>query len=100
MPLVDAPIIPTSPAQQHIALADRHLELFRKVQQHLAARMGSVGFHKAQMPGRDPGVAGEIKLAEAPALPPLAQQSAYRLRSIEHAANLSGTVAEFKLPRR
>ena len=59
------------------------------MQQHLAARMGAAGFDKAQMPGRDAGVAGEIELAQAPALPPLAQQSTDGLPAIEHGAKPS-----------
>jgi hypothetical protein len=35
--------------------------------------MCAPGFDKAQVPGRDPGVAGEIELAQPAALPPPAQ---------------------------
>jgi hypothetical protein len=35
--------------------------------------MRAAGLDEAQVPGRDPGVAGEIELAQAAALPPLAQ---------------------------
>jgi hypothetical protein len=52
------------------------------------------------MPGRNPGIAGEIELREAPALPPFAQQSADRLRAIEHEGSLARTRSAFKLPRR
>jgi len=41
------------------------------------------------MSGRDPGFTGEIELAQAPALPPLAQQSTDRLSAIEHAQTLT-----------
>jgi len=43
-------------------------------QQHFAARRGPPGLDKAQMPRRDACVAGEIELAQAPALAPFAQQ--------------------------
>jgi hypothetical protein len=70
------------------------------MQQHLAARMGAASFDKAQMPGRDAGVAGEIELAQAPALPPLTQQSTDGLSAIEHGRRLTPARAPFKLPRR
>ena len=86
--------------QEHVALAHRHVKLFGEMQQHVAARMGAAGFDKAQMPGRDPGVAGEIELAQAPALPPLTQQSTDGLSAIEHDRRLAPAWAPFKLPRR
>src|SRR6516225_12050618 len=55
------------------------------MQQHIAARQCSPGFDKAQMPGRDPGLAGEVELAHAAALPPLAQMSANGLVLLGHA---------------
>jgi hypothetical protein len=42
-------------------------------------------FDKAQMPGRDPGLAGEVELAHAAALTPLAQMSANGLALLGHA---------------
>ena len=62
--------------------------------------MGAAGFDKAQMSGLDPGFTGEIELAQAPALPPLAQQSTDRLSAIEHAQTLTPGPAPFKLPLR
>jgi hypothetical protein len=70
------------------------------MQQHLAARMRAAGFDETQMPGRDPGVTGEVELAQAPALPPLAQQSTDWLPAIEHDRRLAPARAPFKLPRR
>ena len=62
----------TGRQQKRVALAIGHLEKFGQMQQHLAARPRTAGFEKAQMPRRDVGVAGKGKLAEAAALPPLA----------------------------
>jgi len=55
------------------------------MQQHIAARQCSPGFDKAQMPGRDSGLAGEVELAHAAALTPLAQMSANGLALLGHA---------------
>jgi len=58
--------------REHVAFAHRHLELLGKVQQHVAARLRAPGFDEAQMPRGDAGVAGELELAQAPALAPFA----------------------------
>jgi hypothetical protein len=71
--------------------------LFGEMQQYLAARLRATGLDKAQMPGRDPGVAGEIELAQPPALAPLAQQSTHGLSAIEHSRRLAPARAPFKL---
>src|SRR5215471_19622255 len=55
------------------------------MQQHVAARQCASGFDKAQMPGRDPGLAGEVELAHAAALTPLAQMFANGLALLGHA---------------
>jgi len=60
--------------------------------------MGAAGFDETQMPGRDPRVTGEIELAQASALPPLAQQSTDRLPRIKHAQRVAPVQAPFKLP--
>lgn len=52
------------------------------------------------MPRRNPGIAGKIKLAQTPALTPLAQKTADRQRTIEHRLSLSRPHAAFKLPPR
>jgi hypothetical protein len=70
--------------QKNVALAHRHVELLREQQHHVAAWLRPPRFHETQMPRRNPGIAGEIKLAQAPALPPLAQKAADRQRAIEH----------------
>ena len=59
--------------QQHVALAQRHIEPLGQLQHHVARRRSAAGFHKAEMTRGDFGVAGEIKLAEMAALPPFAQ---------------------------
>ena len=65
--------------EQHIALAQRHLELVGQAQQHLAARLRAPGIQKAQVAGRDLGLAGQRQLAPAAVLPPVADQVADRL---------------------
>jgi hypothetical protein len=62
--------------QQMVALAQRHLELLAQPQQHVAAGPGPAGLQEAQVPGRDLRLEGEVELAEAAALAPLAQQLA------------------------
>ena len=77
--------------QQHVALAHRDIELLREVQQHVAARLRAASFDKAQMPGGNAGVAGEVELAQAAALPPLsyAARRPGARGAIEHAASLA-----------
>ncbi len=58
--------------QQHVAFAKGHLEPFCEFQHHVARRRGAAGFHEAQMPRGNLGIAGEIELAEMAALPPFA----------------------------
>src|SRR5690606_40492905 len=36
--------------EQRVTLAKRHVETFRKAQQHLAARRGATGLYEAQVP--------------------------------------------------
>jgi hypothetical protein len=62
--------------QQHVALAQRHLELLGQVQQHVAARAGAARFQEAEVPLRDLRLAGQRQLAEAPAAAPFADQAA------------------------
>jgi len=59
--------------QQHVALAQRHVEPFGEVQDHVAGRLRAPGLKEAQMLGRDLGLAGKIELAHAPPLAPFAQ---------------------------
>ena len=54
--------------QKHIALADRHVELFGKKKHHVAARLRTPGFQKTQMPRRNSGVRRQIKLAQSAAV--------------------------------
>ena len=49
------------------------------------------------MPGRNTGIAGEVELAEAAALAPLAYEPADR-RTIEHAANLAHMLQRSNYP--
>ena len=65
--------------QQRIALPQRHVEMVGKAQNHFAARYRPSGFEKAQVPLRDFCLARQPELAEAAALPPLAQQIADRI---------------------
>ncbi len=59
--------------QQHVALAQRHVEPLRQPQHHVARRRGAAGFDKAEMTRGNLGLAGEIELAEMAALPPFTQ---------------------------
>jgi len=59
--------------QQHIALAQRDVELLGEPQQHLARRRRAAGLEEREMPRRYLGLEREIELAHAPALPPFAQ---------------------------
>jgi len=86
--------------QEHVALADRHVELLRKKKHHVAARLRTAGFQKTQMPRRNSGVTCEIKLAQTPPLAPLAQKAADRRGRIEHDPTLAPSHAVFKLPPR
>jgi hypothetical protein len=61
-----------------VALAQRHLQAVGQAQHHLAAGQGAAGLDAAQVAGGDVGVTGEVELAEAPALAPVAQHGAYR----------------------
>ena len=65
--------------QQRVALAQRHVELLGEPQHHVARRLRPPGFEKAEMAGRNLGVAGKVELAEAAALTPLAEVMADRL---------------------
>ena len=62
--------------QQHVALAQRNAKLLGELQQHLAAGLRASGFQEAQVPRGDFGLAGEIELAHAAALAPVAQKIA------------------------
>ena len=44
-----------------------------QAQHHFAARVGTAGFNKTQVPGRDAGIGGQIQLAQSPPLAPGAQ---------------------------
>lgn len=64
--------------QQLVALSEGHVEPFRQMQQHFAARARAPRFKKAQMPRRDFCIAGKGKLAEAAALAPCPKHLADR----------------------
>ena len=62
--------------QQHIAVAQRHVESLGEVQHHVAARSRAPGLQKAEMARGDFRVQRQIELAQAATLPPFAQQIA------------------------
>ena len=66
--------------QQHIALAQRHIELLSEAEDHLACGPGSPSFDERQMPGRYLGPQREVELGEPAPLPPASQQLADRMR--------------------
>src|SRR5262245_43886698 len=62
--------------QQQVALAKRHVENVRQLDQHLAARRRPAALQEAQMSGRDPSVERELELGQAARFPPAAQKRA------------------------
>ena len=64
--------------QEHVALTQGYVEPFGQVEDHLARRLRSAGFDKAQVPRRDIGLAGEVELAHAPTPAPISQVIAQR----------------------
>jgi hypothetical protein len=59
--------------QQHIALAQRHVEAFGKMQHHLARRLRAAGLQEAQMLGGNLRFQRKVELTEAAALAPFPQ---------------------------
>ena len=70
--------------QQHVALAQRHVQPLGQMQDHVAARLGAAQLHKAQVLGGDVRLQRQVELGQAPALAPLAQQFAYGLSGCGH----------------
>jgi hypothetical protein len=64
------------PYQQNVSFAQRDIESFGKVQNHVSAWQRTAGFKKAEMPGRNLRFASECELTETPALAPFAQMLA------------------------
>ena len=60
--------------QQRVARPQRHVEVLGEVEHHLAARTGTAGLDEAQVARRDPGIRGEIELAQPAARAPVAEQ--------------------------
>ena len=92
--------------QQHVALPQRHVEPFGEFHHHLARGRRTAGFDKAQMTGRNLGVACEIELAQVTALTPLAQVFADMTRSgtggcglCVHDGKISTRTSQLPLPR-
>ncbi len=56
--------------EPRVAFAQRDVERFADLEDHLAAGMGPAGFEKADVALRDAGGEGEIELGEAPFLAP------------------------------
>src|SRR5258707_3951011 len=75
--------------QQDVAIAFWHLELLSEMQNHFAAGDGASGFEEAEVARGDFGFTGEIKLTEAPAPAPVAEEIADRL----HGAHANLTLA-------
>src|SRR5262245_23894950 len=59
--------------QQQVAVAKRHVEDVRQLDQHLAARSRPAALQEAQVSSRDPGVECELELGQAARFPPTAQ---------------------------
>ncbi len=63
--------------QEAVAVAQRHLQALRQLKDHVRTRPRAAGLHEAQVPRGHPGVGGQVHLAQAPPLAPLAQKRAY-----------------------
>ena len=63
--------------QQLVAVAQRHLEPVRQLEDHAGAGARPARLDEAQVPCRDAGVERQVELAEAPPLAPVAQQRPY-----------------------
>src|SRR5262249_19781347 len=74
--------------QQQVAVAQRDVELFSQMQDHVSAWCGATRFEEAQMPLRDFSVAGQRELAQAAALPPRAQEISDGKRFNSHVSML------------
>ncbi|MCY1507587.1 hypothetical protein D9M68_418680 [compost metagenome] len=70
--------------QQTVAFAQGDFQLLGKMQQHLAAGMGAAGLDEAQVARGNLRVAGQVELAEAASLAPLAQQDTYGMGMCIH----------------
>ena len=88
--------------QQLVALPQRHLQLLGQVQHHLPAGPRATGLDEAQVPAGHPGLAGQVQLAEPPALPPVAQQFPHggTRSGAGHPADANAGAAGCRLPRR
>src|SRR5581483_8544194 len=86
--------------EQHVALAQGHVELLGQMQHHVARGQRPAGLQEAQMARGDVRLAGEVELAHAPALPPLAQEISYRLRCHRYASTLARDPRALPLPAR
>src|SRR5262249_4261395 len=64
--------------QNHVALAQRNVELLGETQQHFARCLRAASLKKTQMTGRDLGLARELKLAHPALAAPFAQMFAGR----------------------
>ena len=84
--------------QQHVALAQRHVELLGEPQHHLARGLRAPGFEEAQMLGGDLGLEREIELAQAAALAPFAQVIADRTDGFHGDEDSAGRTRQSPLP--
>jgi hypothetical protein len=84
--------------QQHVPLAQRHIEPFGEMQDHVAARPGPPGLQKRQVPGRDVGLQSEVELAHAAALAPFAQMPADRPELLGHGGDHKAPSGPAQLP--
>jgi hypothetical protein len=63
-------------SQQHVAFAQRDLQLFGQTQKHVATGQGAACFEEAEVPGRNFGFGGKGELTQTAAATPFAQQIA------------------------
>jgi hypothetical protein len=80
--------------QQHIALAQRHLEPLREIEHHVARGLGAAGLQEAEMLGGNLGLHRKRELTQAPALPPVAQMVADGPDILDHAGTIAARVRQ------
>jgi hypothetical protein len=84
--------------QEHVAFAQGDVEALGQSKNHVARRHRTSGFDKAQVARRDPGIAGKVELAHAPAPSPFAQMVADQSGGISHGMRITQSERQVPLP--
>ncbi len=77
--------------EERVALAQGHVEVLGQVQHQLAARLGASRLHEAEVARRHRCLVGQVELAQAPSLAPVAQQVTDAQRRGDRGHALDGT---------